>query len=201
MRQEETMTSDLIRSAYRTTWWALVLRGLLALALGILILVRPLESIATFALVIAIWALFSGIVQIVHAFRLRPMVQQWWVLLLSGLIGVIFGIGALYYYPVLSLAFAVVWAAWWLFLTGGLAILGAIMERRMGVSWGWTLSFGILSVLAGVFALMSPPVTLAAIIGLISGFALVSGVVLLIGAFRLSSARSEIADAVRSARP
>jgi len=34
---------------------------------------------------------------------------------------------------------------------------------------------------------MQPPVTLAAIIGLIGGFALVSGVLLLIGAFRLSA--------------
>src|SRR3954469_5258884 len=194
------MASDPIQSAYNRTWWALVLRGLLALALGIFIILRPLDSIASFALIIALWALFTGIVQIVHAFDLRSLLQQWWVLLLSGLVSAIFGIAALYYYPVLSLAFAVVWAAWWLFLTGGLAIYGALMERRMGVSWGWTLSFGILSVVAGAFALMSPPVTLAAIIGLISGFAIVSGVVLLVGAFRLYSARGDVMDAVGSAR-
>ena len=194
------MASDLIQSAYRTAWWALVLRGLLALSLGIFILVRPMESIASFALLIAVWALFTGIVQMVHAFQLRSLVPHWWVLLLSGLVSALFGIAALYYYPVLSLAFAVVWAAWWLFLTGGLGIYGALMERRMGVSWGWTLSFGILSVVAGAFALMSPPVTLAAIIGLIAGFAIVSGLVLLVGAFRLSSARGEVMDAVRSAR-
>jgi uncharacterized membrane protein HdeD (DUF308 family) len=194
------MASDLIQSAYRRAWWALVLRGLLALSLGIFILVRPLESIASFALLIAVWALFTGIVQMVHAFHLRSLVQHWWVLLLSGLVSAIFGIAALYYYPILSLAFAVVWAAWWLFLTGGLAIYGALMERRMGVSWGWTLGFGILSVVAGGFALMSPPVTLAAIIGLISGFAIVSGVVLLVGASRLSSARGEVMDAVGSPR-
>jgi uncharacterized membrane protein HdeD (DUF308 family) len=194
------MASDLIQSAYRRAWWALLLRGLLALALGVFILWRPLDSIASFALVIAIWALFTGIVQMVHAFELRQVFQQWWILLLSGLVSAVFGVAALYYYPGLSLAFAVVWAAWWLFLTGGLAIYASIVERRLGVSWGWTLAFGILSVLAGVFAFMSPPVTLAAIMGLISGFAIVSGIVLLVGAFRLSSVKQEVSNAMRSAR-
>jgi len=177
-----------------------MLRGLLAVALGIFILARPLDSIASFALVIALWALFSGIVQIVHAFDLRAVFQQWWVLLLSGLVSALFGVAALYYYPGLSLTFAVVWVTWWLFLTGALAIYAGIVERRLGLSWGWTLAFGIVSILAGVFALMSPPVTLAAIMGLIAGFAIVSGVMLLMGAFRLSSAKREIAGAVHSAR-
>ena len=69
----------------------------------------------------------------------------------------------------------------------GLAIFAALMEKKLGLSWGWTVAFGVLSILAGGFALMQPPVTLAAIIGLIGGFALVSGVLLLIGAFRLSA--------------
>jgi uncharacterized membrane protein HdeD (DUF308 family) len=194
------MASDIIETAYRRTSWALVLRGLLALALGIFIIWRPMDSIASFALMIAIWALFSGIVQIVHAFDLRAVFQQWWVLLLSGLIGTGFGIAALYYYPTLSLSFAVVWAAWWLLLTGGLGVYAGIVERRMGVSWGWTVTFGAVSIIAGIVAIMYPPVTLAAIMGLISGFAIVSGIVLLIGAFRLSSAKQEVLNAVRSAR-
>jgi uncharacterized membrane protein HdeD (DUF308 family) len=66
------MTTGLIESAYRRTWWALVIRGLLAIAIGAVILWRPLESVTAFALFIAIWALFNGIVQIVHTFELPP---------------------------------------------------------------------------------------------------------------------------------
>ena len=194
------MASDLIQSTYRRAWWALLIRGLLALALGVFILWRPMDSIASFALVIALWALFSGIVQMVHAFELRGLFQQWWILLLSGLVSAAFGVAALYYYPVLSLTFAVIWVAWWLFLTGGLAIYAAIVEKRLGVSWGWTLTLGIVSIIAGVFAFMSPPATLAAIMGFLAGFAIVIGVVLLIGAFRLTSAKQEITNAMRSAR-
>jgi uncharacterized membrane protein HdeD (DUF308 family) len=181
------MATDLIRSAYRRAMWGLVLRGAFALAIGVFILWRPMESIASLALVIALWAMFVGIVHIVHAFELKPVLDQWWVLLLTGVVSLAFGIAAIYYYPGLSLAFAVVWFTWWLFLTGILAIFAGLMEKKLGLSWAWTVAFGVLSILAGALALMQPPITLAAIIGLIAGFAIVSGVILLMGAFRLSA--------------
>jgi uncharacterized membrane protein HdeD (DUF308 family) len=190
---EVTMATDLIHSAYRRAVWALVLRGVLALVIGIFILWRPMESVASFALVIALWAMFVGVVQIIHALELRSMLKHWGVLLISGLVSLAFGIAAIYYYPGLSIAFAVVWFTWWLFLTGILGIYAGLMEKRMGLSWGWTVAFGVLSILAAVFALMQPPITLAAIMGLIAGFAIVSGIVLLMGAYRLSAIKSAIA--------
>jgi uncharacterized membrane protein HdeD (DUF308 family) len=190
------MASDVIQTAYRRTWWALVLRGLLAIAVGILIITRPLDSIASFALVIALWSLFVGIVQMVRAFELRTVVDQWWVLLLSGLISAAFGVAALFYYPGLSLAFAVIWTTWWLIFSGVIGVGAAVWERRMGLAWGWSLAFGVVSIAAGAFAIMNPPATLAAILGLIAGFALVGGLVLLIGAFRLSAAKAVITEAL-----
>ena len=112
----------------------------------------------------------------------------------------VFGLAALYFYPALSLAFAVVWAGTWLIVTGALATYAAIVERRFGLPWGWTLTVGILSIVAGVFAFMSPRTTLTVIMSLIAGFAIVSGVLLLIGAYRLSAAKEDLTEAVRAAR-
>ncbi len=195
------MASDLLQSAYRRTWWSLVLRGVLSIAVGVIILWRPAESTAAFALLIAIWALVSGIVQIVHSFDLREVFSQWWVMLVSGLVGVGFGIAALYYYPSVSLTFAVGLTTWWLLLTGGLAIYLAIQERRLGLSWGWTMAFGVVSVGAAVIAFMSPLATLAAIMGIIAGYSIVGGAVLLVGAFKLSSAKDEVTAALGAPRP
>lgn len=178
---------DDLKRVYHRTWWALFLRGLLALAVGIFVFARPLESVAAFALLIAWWALFSGFVDVVHAFEMKAFMKHWWVLLLSGLVGVGFGIAALIYYPVLSLTFAVVWVAWWLLLTGILGVYAALQARTLGVQWGWPAAFGVLSFVASVFALLSPPATLAAIMGLIAGFAIVAGIALLMGAFKLRS--------------
>lgn len=195
------MASNPIQSAYRRTWWSIVLRGIFGVALGAIILLRPIESIASFALVIAIWAFFSGVVQIVHAIDLRAVFSQWWALLLSGLVSVGFGVAAIYYYPVLSLTFAVVWAAWWLLFTGGLAIYIAMQERTLGMPWGWTFVFGLSGIVTAALAFMNPPATLAAIMGLIGGFAIVSGVVLLVGAYKLSTVKEQITAAVGAARP
>jgi len=178
---------DDLKRLYHRTWWALVLRGLLALAVGIFILARPLDSVAAFALVIAFWALFSGFVDVAHAIELASVMKQWWILLLSGLVGIGFGIAALIYYPVLSLTFAVIWVAWWLMVTGILGIYAALQQRKLGVQWGWTGAFGVLSVVASAVALLAPPVTLSAIMGLIAGFGIVAGLALIIGAFKLRS--------------
>jgi uncharacterized membrane protein HdeD (DUF308 family) len=182
-----TPVLDDLKRVYNRAWWALLLRALLALAVGVFIFARPLDSVAAFALVIAWWALFSGLVNIVHAVQLKPLMPHWWVWLLSGLVGVGFGISALVYYPGLSLTFAVVWAAWWLMFTGILAIYAAFQEKKLGVQWGWAMAFGVVSVVAGVFALLSPPATLAAIMALIAGFAIVTGFALLVGALKLRS--------------
>jgi uncharacterized membrane protein HdeD (DUF308 family) len=122
-------------------------------------------------------------------------------MLLSGLVSVAFGVAAVYYYPALSLTFAVLWASWWLLVTGGLAIYIAIQERSLGVPWGWTFVFGLSGIVTAVLAFMNPPATLGAIMGLIAGFAIVSGVVLLVGAYKLSTAKERVTAALGAARP
>jgi len=181
-----TGVMDDVRRLYRLTWWALMLRGLFSVAIGVFIFARPLESVAVFALVIAFWALFGGLVDIMHAFQMRQM-KHWWVMLLAGVVGVGFGVAALVYYPTLALTFAVIWVSWWLTLTGLLGIYAAFMLRGLGMDWGWPAAFGVLSVIAGGYALVAPPATLGAIMGLIAGFAIVGGVVLVAGAFKLRS--------------
>jgi uncharacterized membrane protein HdeD (DUF308 family) len=195
------MAQSDISQAVKRVWWALVIRGALAIILGVFIIARPFESVAAFALVIAIWAFFSGVVQIVHAIDLRPVFSQWWLMLLSGLVSVAFGVAAINYYPVLSLSFAVLWAAWWLLVTGGLAIYLAMQERRLGLPWGWTFVFGFSGIVTSVLAFMNPPATLGAIMGLIAGFAIVSGVVLLVGAYKLATAKEQITATLGAARP
>ena len=176
-----------LKRVYHRAWWALMLRGLFGVTVGLFVIGRPLESVATFALLIAFWALFSGIVDIVTAFEVKPAMNHWWVTVLAGLVSAGFGIAALMYYPALSLTFAVIWVSWWLMASGVLAFYGAFMLRRLGLHWGMPALFGVLGIVAGAYAIMAPPVTLAAIMGLIGGFALASGIVLVAAALKLRS--------------
>jgi hypothetical protein len=193
------MTTDLIQSTYRRAWWALVLRGLLGVTTGTVILWRPLESVAALALLIAVWAIFSGIVQVVHAIDLRPLFSRWWVALLGGVVSVTFGGAALYFYPALSLAFAVTWTALWLLVTGTFGISTALSERRLGAPWGWTFAFGTLGIVAGAFALVTPPATLATLMAVIAGFALAGGIVHLVGAYRLATLKRDVSQLTSAA--
>jgi uncharacterized membrane protein HdeD (DUF308 family) len=192
------MVTEEIRGAYRRTKWALTIRGLFSIAIGVLVLARPMASVAAFALVIALWALIDGIVRIAHSFDLRSIAPHWWVLLVSGLVSVAFGSAALYYYPGLSLSFAVVWTALWLMFVGVLGTYVAIQERSFGVSWGWTLTVGVLSIVAGVLALMYPGVTLAWLLGLVAAFAFIGGVVTLMAAWKLQSFEQKVGGALHN---
>ncbi|HEX6627529.1 MAG TPA: DUF308 domain-containing protein [Gemmatimonadaceae bacterium] len=188
------MTTE-IKSLYNAAKWGVLIRGLFGIALGIFIIARPAESIAALALVIAIWALGDGIVGIVNAFQLRGVVEHWWAMLLSGIIGVAFGIAALYYYPVLSLTFAVYWTSFWLITAGFVGIFVAMQERNMGVSWGWTLTFAVIAIIGGVFAVLRPGITLASLISLIATFGIVGGIALVVGAGRMESFETQFARA------
>ena len=192
------MIADDIKTVYNRGKWALVIRGLFGIALGIFIVMRPFDSVAALALVIAIWALGDGIVSMVHAFDLRSVAPHWWVMLLTGLVSTLFGIAALYYYPGLSLSFAVIWTALW-FITGG--VLGAyvaIQERTAHLSWGWTMTFSLLAIAAGVLAIMYPRITLAGLMSLIATFGIIGGVALLIGAGKMQSFQGDVNRAVRN---
>lgn len=193
------MAND-IKSSYNRAKWALVIRGLFGIALGIFIIARPFDSVAALALVIAVWALGDGIVNIVHSFDLRGVVPHWWAMLLTGVISTAFGVAALYYYPNLSLNFAVIWVALWLTLSGLVGIYVAVQERSLGVSWGWTLFFSLVAIAAGVVAIMRPAITIGALISVIASFGIIGGIVLLIGAGKMQSFQSDFAQARPMAR-
>jgi uncharacterized membrane protein HdeD (DUF308 family) len=198
-----TTFRDEVKALSHRSKTSLILRGLASVAIGIFILARPMASAAALALVIALWALFEGIANIVHAIDLRRVVPHWWALLLTGLISAVFGVAALYYYPGLSLSFAVIWAALWLISVGVLGIFVSMQEKRMGASWGWTLVLGIITIAFGVLALMYPHITVAGLVGLLAAYLIAIGVAELAAAFQLQSWENRIqrslpADALRA---
>lgn len=181
------MIAEDIKTAYSRTKWSLIIRGLFGIAIGVLIFARPLASVAAFALVIALWALFDGITNIARALSLRGVAPHWGAILGVGILGIVFGGAALYYYPALSLAFAVTWAAIWLTLRGIAALYIGAQERKLGISHGWTIAFGVIAVIAGILALVYPRITLGTLMVLIAAFGIIGGIAMLIGAAKLGS--------------
>ena len=186
--------------AFRRARWGLILRGLLALAFGVFALFRPLQTVAFLALLVAFWATFSGIVMIVNSIDLRDEAKHWWLLLVAGIVSVAFGVAAFVMFPTLSLAFMVLWVGWWLLASGVVEISTAIQERRVGWPWGWHMIFGVLLVIAAVFALLNPPATLAALTIWLGIVALIIGVVLLVMAGKTRRLQRRVTEEVRTDR-
>jgi uncharacterized membrane protein HdeD (DUF308 family) len=72
--------------------WPLIIFGILGLIAGLIILWNPELGGLTLTYVIAIWAIIGGILTIISALRLREEIDNEWWLVISGVLGIIFGI-------------------------------------------------------------------------------------------------------------
>ena len=73
----------------------LVLLGLLGIAAGIVTFAYPGATAITLLWIIAFWAIFSGVLEIAAAIRLRKELTNEWMLILAGLLSVLFGVLAI----------------------------------------------------------------------------------------------------------
>jgi uncharacterized membrane protein HdeD (DUF308 family) len=73
-------------------WPALVVGGVLGIAIGILTLVRPGLTASALLVTIAAWSIVIGILTLVAAFRLRREITGEWRLVLAGLLAVTLGV-------------------------------------------------------------------------------------------------------------
>jgi len=72
--------------------WVLVLEGLLGIGVGIMTFVAPGVTALAILFYIAIWSITTGVLRIVAAIALRKEIEGEWVLILSGLASVGFGV-------------------------------------------------------------------------------------------------------------
>lgn len=175
-----------IASAVRQHWWLFLLRGVAAVAFGVLTLLWPGATLVVLMAFIAAYALVDGIVALVYAFRLRPLFDRWWMLLIQGVISAAFGVLAILH-PDLSIAYIVVSVALWMLVAGLVQFLLARVQKSMGGSGRWGMVGGVLSLALAVAAVAYPRVTVAAVVLLIAWFALAMGIVQLVVAFRVRS--------------
>lgn len=96
-----------VRAPTSRSRWLLLIEGILAVLAGIIALAWPTITAVALLFVIAIWAIATGITEVVSAFRTGRAGALEWVLILSGVVSIIFGI-LLIVWPGLGLL-ALVW--------------------------------------------------------------------------------------------
>lgn len=108
--------------------WALVLIGVLGIAVGIVTFFWPGITAIGLLLFIAAWAIVTGIFQIVTAIRVRKTIDHEWLLILAGAVSIVFGV-VLLMSPAAG-AIAVVWVIGGYAVVFGLLMIGAAFRLR-----------------------------------------------------------------------
>lgn len=73
-------------------WWITLLQGLVGIGAGIVTFVWPGITAVALLAIIAVWALITGILEIVGAVRLRKEIRGEWLLILSGILSLVFAL-------------------------------------------------------------------------------------------------------------
>ncbi|MGB7159927.1 MAG: HdeD family acid-resistance protein [Tepidisphaeraceae bacterium] len=76
----------------QTPWWALLISGLVSVLAGLLAFFMPGKTAVVLLYLIAAWAIVMGIISIIAAITLRKLISGEWVLILSGLLSIAFGV-------------------------------------------------------------------------------------------------------------
>jgi uncharacterized membrane protein HdeD (DUF308 family) len=170
------------------SWWALALRGLVAILFGLAALLWPGLILTVLIVLFGAYALVDGILAIVAAFRSSGRGMRRSLLLIEGAIGILFGFLALFSPGLTALALVYV-IAFWAILSGIARIVMAIMLRReIENEWSIALS-GVLSVVLGIVLILLPAAGLLAYTWLIGLLALVVGIALIYYAFKVRGQR------------
>jgi uncharacterized membrane protein HdeD (DUF308 family) len=171
-------------------WWTLLLRGVLAIILGLLLLFAPGLTLATgafsFAILFGVFVLIEGVVTIYSAVTRRE--GQWFLLLLFGVISVLAGLAALgnpFLFGTFSLLI-MVYIISFRAIAGGLVEIMAAWQVRKQIDNEWLLILnGAISVLFGLLLLFRPIASLEVLVLIAAFYLLIIGVMLCIFAFRV----------------
>ncbi|HEX6978885.1 MAG TPA: DUF308 domain-containing protein [Alphaproteobacteria bacterium] len=171
-------------------WWALALRGALAVIFGVLTLLMPGITLEVLILLFGAYAAVDGIFAIVAGVRAARQGERWGAPILEGAADIIAGAIALFVPVAVALAFIYLVAVWAL-VTGALEIATAIRLRRE-IEGEWLMILGgVLSILFGLAVAVFPGIGLLGLLWAIGVYAIVFGIVLMALAFRLHRLRSE----------
>jgi len=178
-------------------WKATALRGVLAIAFAVVILIWPNIGLTTLIALFGAYALVSGAAMLAGAFRLPIRGGQRTWLAFEGLLGIAVGV-VVFVWPGLSalgLLYAI--AAW----ATAIGVLEFALAFVLPLSGGRSLLLGLsglLSVAFGVVMFAHPGAGAIALLSLIAAFALVSGVMQIASALEL---RRVVVELERRVRP
>jgi uncharacterized membrane protein HdeD (DUF308 family) len=174
---------DAMSAALARNWWALAIRGMIAILFGLAALFLPAATIGTLVLLFAAYMLVDAVFAIVAGLRAAAHHERWALLIVEGIVDLLAGTAALLL-PALTVLVMVTLLGIWAVVSGAFMLAAAFRLHANHGRWLLALS-GLVSLLWGALLYMSPVAGALVLTWWLGGYALAFGVVLLVLALRL----------------
>jgi len=188
---ERDLTTEEIRTA-TSAWWLLVVIGLVGIAAGVVVLLKPEDSLSTLAVIAGIFILASGIFDIAISFSSRTPNRGMAAVMgvLSAVVGVL-----LVRHPIGGVLFVALLIGIWLIAVGVVRLVEAFDSDRRA----WGIVVALLEIAAGIIIVATPPIGFTTL-ALLTGIAfIVNGVAIFALGWMMHSIRGTAGDPAVSA--
>ncbi len=186
MTMSEVHPASMLIGAITRNWWLILLRGLAAIAFGIMCFVWPAVSLLVLVFLWGAYAIIDGAAALVSGAQSR-----WWSMVAVGVVSVFAGLIAFFWPGITALALLYLIAAW--AVVRGVAEIAAAIHLRRQIENEWMLILGgAVSILFGVLIALFPGAGVLSVLWVIGVFAIVFGIVAVVLSLRLRSLRREV---------
>lgn len=179
-------------------WAMFVLRGVIAIAFGVLAFAAPGSTLAALIFVFAIYAILDGVLAVIAGLAL-PLPSRW-LLVVGGVLGVAIGVYA--FMNPQTTAVALVYLIGAYAIIRGIAEVGASIGLRSLIQSPWVLALsGAISVVFGVLLIAAPGDGAVAVLWIIGIYALLVGVASIAVGLRLRTVGRDVSATTTNQAP
>ncbi|HIW67132.1 MAG TPA: DUF308 domain-containing protein [Candidatus Dietzia merdigallinarum] len=167
-------------------WWVQLIRGVLALALGITALVAPSTSVMFAAFLVAAFAIADGAMTATTGIGLREDSRSRGLFIGAGVAFIVLGLVVLFW-PSITVTALVLLFALWLIASGALVVYGA-RALRTAVPNAWiTGAVGVVIAVIGLVMALFGPSTIESFLPFAGWFGVIVGLIMIAVSARLRS--------------
>jgi uncharacterized membrane protein HdeD (DUF308 family) len=185
----DVRSHDNVNDVLAHNWWAVAIRGVLGIAVGVIAFIMPAATMLALILLFAAYMLVDGVFAIVAAVRAARQRDRWGLFVLEGVADIAAGVIAVLWPGITLVAFVFLVAAWAI-VSGSLALMAAF---RLNIEHGrwWLVLGGAASVVYGILLIVAPLIGALVLTWWFGAYALVFGIALLVWSFRLKARQAQ----------